>query len=427
MTHNVFVLGLDEANLDVLQAMPGAQDLTYHQLLTQDDLQAGQVSVPDLLDRAEAQLDSFTGSIDAIVTYWDFPATMMVPILCRRRGLPAASLESVVRCEHKYWSRLIQSRVIDSLPAFGLLSLDAEPPQLPTGVAYPAWIKPVESASSEGAYYIENADQLAQTLPFAREDVVRLGQPFEDVLAMLTLPPEIEQVGGTAYMAEEAAQGQQVTIEGFISDGVLEVYGLISSIPYPDSASFLRYQYPAQMPDDVFDNMVEVSNQVIKASGLTNSTFNIEFFWDPDTHRLRLLEVNARHSQAHATLFEMVDGVTNHYAMIALAMGRRPRSLAREGAYPMAGKWFLRHFSDGVVRRVPSAEEVAAFEARVPGTTVNIAVTDGARLSEGHGEDSYSFALAEIVTGGTDEADLQRKYDDFRQALPFEIDDDEEA
>jgi len=425
MSQNVFVLGLDEANQQVLEAMPGAEEFTFHQLLTQEEMQQGQVDVLALLERAEAQLDAFSGSVDAIVSYWDFPGTLMVPILCRRRGLPSADLEAVVRCEHKYWSRLIQSRVIDSMPAFGLLDLEAETPRLPEGVTYPAWIKPVQSASSEGAYYIENDDDLARTLPLAREDVVRMGEPFEDVLAMLDLPPEIAKAGGAAYMAEEAAQGQQMTIEGFVADDQVHVYGLVQSVNYPDSSSFLRYQYPANVPDAVVDQMRAISEQVINAAGLNNSTFNIEYFWDEGTGRVRLLEVNARHSQSHASMFDMVDGVPNHYAMVALALGRRPELPEDRGPYPMAAKWFRRHFSDGVVTRVPTPDQIARFEQRVPGTTVDLAVTEGVRLSETELQDSYSYALAELVTGGQDEADLQRKYEAFLASLPIHIDNEE--
>lgn len=425
MPDNVFVLGLDEANLEVLQAMPGAEDCRFQQLLTQDQMQEGIVSVPDLLQEAEAQLAAFTGSIDAIVTYWDFPGTMMVPILCHRRGLPAADLAAVVRCEHKYWSRLIQSRVIDALPAFGLLDLDTDRPHLPGGVDYPVWIKPVQSASSEGAYFIADADQLAQTIPLARQDVLRMGRPFEDILAMLTLPPQIEQIGGAAYMVEEAITGDQLTIEGFMYDRQVHIYGLVESTPYPDTASFLRYTYPGRVPGPVFDQVRHVTHEVLTASGLDNSTFNIEFFWDRQAQRLRLLEINARHSQSHATLFEMVDGVTNHAAMVSLALGRYPHIPDHTGPYPIAAKWFLRHFSDGVVTKAPSAAQVTEFEDRVPGTKVTIDVTEGSRLSEHYGQDSYSFTLAEVVTAGQDDAELQGKYDDFLTSLRFTIDDEE--
>ena len=423
---NVFVLGMDEANHEALRAIPDARSITFHRLLTQDELQEGEVDVLQLLDKAVAQLEAFDGTVDAIVTYWDFPATMMVPILCERYGLPSADLAAVVRCEHKYWSRLDQRKVITELPAFGLLDLDATEARLPDGVTYPAWVKPVESASSEGAYHVADAEQLAEVLPRAREEVGRMGRPFEDILAMLDLPPEIAEIGGTAYMAEEAVGGQQMTVEGFSRGGKVEIYGVVDSVSYPERTSFLRYQYPSQAPPLVQDHMAEVSRQVIGAAGLDHSTFNIEFFWDPETERLRLLEVNARHSQSHAAMFEMVDGVPNHHAMVSLALGGDPHLPRRQGPFAMASKWFLRHFSDGVVRRVPTAQEIADLEHRLRGVTVEVLVEEGARLSDGYGEDSYSFALAEVHIGGDDEDDLAAKYARFLDALPFEIDDDPE-
>ncbi|HLS15195.1 MAG TPA: biotin carboxylase, partial [Beutenbergiaceae bacterium] len=151
------------------------------------------------------------------------------------------------------------------------------------------------------------------------------------------------------------------------------------------------------------------------------------FFWDSGAERLRLLEVNARHSQEHARLFEMVDGVPNHNAMVRLGLGREPHGPRREGPYPMAAKWFLRHFSDGLVRRVPTPEEVRNLEQRLQGCTVIVLVTEGAQLSEGYGEDSYSYELAEVFVGGRDEEDLKRKYDEALAALPFRIDDVQEA
>lgn len=424
--HHVFVLGLDEANEELLEAMPDTESVTFHQLLTRGELQDGRTSVPDLLRQARAQLNDFDGSIDAIMTYWDFPATMMVPILCREYDLHSARLEAVVALDHKYWSRLIQSRVTDDIPAFGLLDLDATEPHLPRGVDYPAWIKPVQSASSEGAYYIEGADQLATIMPTAREQAERTGEPFEDILALIDLPPEVEKVGGAAYLAEESATGHQVTIEGYVYNDQPVTYGLVESITYPDSPSFLRYQYPSRMSQELYDRIADISARVVGASGLNNSTFNIEFFWDPRAGRLRLLEANARHSQSHAAVFELVEGVTNHHAMLFLAMGRPPEAPAGGGPYATAAKWFLRHFADGVVRQVPTADQIAEFTDRNPGSWVEPTVAEGDRLSEGYGEDSYSFVLAEVVLAGDDTDHLERQWEDFLATVPFRVDDEEE-
>lgn len=422
MSKNIFVLGLDEVNYATLQELPHNEDYDFHQLLTVEQLQEGTVSITELLDEAKRELDRFEGSIDAIVGYWDFPVTMMVPILCARYRLRSADLKAVVKCEHKYWSRLEQQKVIDEHPAFGLLDLHDDDPQIPDGLTYPVWIKPVKSASSEGAYYVEDDAQLQRAAVREREDVGRIGEPFGDILDMLDLPAEIAEVGGTACIVEEAATGAQVTVEGYSTGERIEVYGVVDSLTYPDSPSFLRYQYPSRLSPELQDRMADVSRRVIDAVGLRNSTFNIEYFWDADSQELSLLEVNARHSQSHARLFELVDGVSNHAIMLDLSLGREPRMPEERGPFPIAAKWFLRRFKDGIVRRVPSAEEIVAVEERIPGTVVHVTVAEGDRLSDGYGEDSYSYVLAEIFAGAQDEDTLERDYEQCLEGLTFEID-----
>jgi len=425
MSRNIFVIGLDELNLSSMRRLADADQYDFHQLLTRRELQIGTVSVPELLDKARRQLDSFDGSIDAIVGYWDFPVSMLVPVLCVRYGLRSAALEAVLKCEHKYWSRLEQQKVIDEYVPFGLLDLTNENPSLPAPLSYPVWIKPIKSTASQGAHYVENDEQLRGSLVEVRRVVDRFGPPFADVLAMVDLPAEIAAVDSQTCLVEEAASGQQVTVEGFSRGGRVEIYGVVDSVSYSGESSFLRYQYPSRLvPADVQDYMGEVSRRVISALELSNSTFNIEYFWDHETSRLSLLEINARHSQSHALLFELVDGVPNHAYMLDLALDRDPRRVEPgKGPFPMAAKWFLRRFSDGRVRHVPTPEEVTEIERRIAGTTVCVTAIEGTRLSELDGEDSYSYVLAEIYTGGSDEQELREKYTRCVEALNFTIDD----
>lgn len=427
MSRNVFVLGLDDLNLEALRQVPGADEYTFHQLLTFEQLQGGTVSVPRLLEQAEHQLQSFEGTIDAIVGYWDFPVTVMVPILCERYGLPSADLKAIAACEHKYWSRLEQQKVIEEYPGFGLIDLDDPQASLPQHMSYPAWIKPIKSTSSEGAYRIEDDAELQAALEEERQIVGRLGGTFNDVLAMIDLPEEIADVGGSACMVEEEASGDMLTVEGFSTEDRVEIYGIIDSHTYEGTSSFLRYQYPSKLPQDVQRKIADVSRRVITGIGLRHSTFNIEYFWDPSTDRLNLLEINPRHSQSHAQLFQLVDGRPNHSCMLDLALGREPQPPAEQGRFNTAATWFLRRFADGVVRRVPTAEEIRNIEQKLPGTTIQIEVEPGHRLSEGIAEDSYSFVLAEIFTAGVDEQEMTDTYHQVIDALHFEFEDQPEG
>lgn len=419
---NVFVLGLDERNRELLHDLPHLEAYRFHNLLGRDELMQDEaVPLAGLLEKAESRLEAFEGPIDAIVGYWDFPVSSMVPILCERRGLPSASLEAVVKCEDKYWSRLEQQKACDAHPAFGLVDLGD--PQPPPGVHFPMWLKPVKSFSSELAFKVEDAEQFADAAARIREGVGRIGEAFDFVLSMLDLPPEVAKAGGqAACLAEEEIAGRELTVEGYCIDGRVEVYGVIDSVLYPGTSSFLRYQYPSSVPSDVADRLTDVSSRVIRQIGLNNSTFNIEFFWDPERDRINIVEINPRLSQSHAPLFEYVDGLPNHQCMVSLALGRDPELPHRQGPYKHAAKWFLRRFSDAHVSRIPDEDDISRAEREVPDTIVDITAKEGSRLSDLALQDSYSYELAAIYVGAQEAAGLEEKYRRCQELLPFEFD-----
>ncbi|MFH9570598.1 acetyl-CoA carboxylase biotin carboxylase subunit family protein [Streptomyces sp. NPDC017454] len=424
---NVFVVGLDETNLPTLKAVPGADSLRFHGLLTVEELQDGEVSLPDVIEKARQVLDAFDGSIDAIVGYWDFPVSTLVPILGARYGTRTTSLASVVKCEHKYWSRLEQQKVTDRHPRFGRVDLEADPPRPPEGVRFPMWLKPALSYSSELAFGVDDEEEFGAAVTEIREGISRIGRPFEHILDQVDLPPEMAGVGGRVCLAEEALSGVQVAVEGYVHQGEVTVYGTLDSIDYPNSPCFLRHQYPSMLPPQVIDRLHTVTERVMRRIGFDSATFSVEYFYDPGNQDISLLEINPRHSQSHAELFEYVDGVPNHHCMLALALGRDPRMPHRQGPYAMAAKWYHRWFTDGVVRHVPSAEDIARIERQIPGVRIEVLPERGQRLSDLSQQDSYSYELAHIFTGGDDEEDMRGKYDQCVAALGLTFDEPAEA
>lgn len=419
---NVFVVGLDEANLPTLQAVPGAESLRFHGLLTIEELQEGEVSLPEIIEKAQGILDAFEGSIDAIVGYWDFPVSTLVPILGERHGTRTTSLDSIVKCEHKYWSRVEQEKVTDALPRFGRVDLTADPPPVPEGLRFPMWLKPALSYSSELAFGVEDEEEFRKAAAEIRDGIARVGRPFEHVLDRVDLPPEMDGVGGQVCLAEESLTGIQVAVEGYVHQGEVTVYGTLDSIDYPGSPCFLRHQYPSALPPDVVARLHDVTRRVMTRIGFDSATFSVEYFYDPGTQQVSLLEINPRHSQSHAELFQYVDGVPNHHCMIALALGNDPAMPHRQGEYAMAAKWYYRWFTDGAVRAVPSPEDIARIEREIPGVRVHVIPEAGQRLSGLSQQDSYSYEVAHIFTGGDDEEDLRRKFDRCVAALGLAID-----
>jgi biotin carboxylase len=422
----IYVLGADEDNLAMLRDLPG-HSWNFHPLLTPEELVGAEdLDIPDLLDRAREVLDEAEPPPDAVIGYWDFPVSSMVPILCEERGLTSAPLRAVVCCEHKYWSRLEQAKVTDDVPGFGLIELEGHKGtgvSLPEGVDFPVWVKPVKSASSALAFRVTDDAELDDALAEIREGIGQMGRPFEDVLSRIELPSEIAEVGAMAVLVEEEGHGRQATVEGYEQAGAVQIHGIIDSPTFPASPSFRSYQYPSRLPEPVQHRMVETAAAVIQQIGLTDSTFNVEFFWDEQDDRLVLLEVNPRHSQSHAWLFEQVDGVSNHESVVALALGKPPALPCHRGEHAVAAKCQVRRFTDGVVRRAPGRQQVAAIEEEIGRVHVKVLVSEGDRLSDQRLQDSYSFDLAHVFVAAQDEDDLVATFRRCVEALDISVED----
>lgn len=424
MSKNVFVLGLDENNHEALRALPGAEKYHFHPLLELEELTQGELDMPALLAKAERQLDSFDGSVDGIIGYWDFPVSSLVPLLCEPRGLPHAPLDAIVRCEHKYWSRLEQRAVVpEVVPRFA--EVDLEAPHVPEELSYPLWLKPVKAFSSELAFRVTDDDEYWEAVEEVRQGAGRVGEPFQWVMDRVQLPPEVAEAGGTAGLAEEEGRGRQLTVEGYVHGAEPHVYGVIDSDCYPGTSSFLCYEYPSRQPEAVRERLVDLTERTITHVGLDDTAFNIEYFYDPSEDTITLLEINPRHSQSHALLFEGVNGMANHEAVLRIALGQEPRN-SSGGEYAFAAKWFLRRFRDGFVRSVPSEEEIEQIQRQYPGTRIEIVAQLDEWLSELPGQDSYSFELANIFVGARNPEEAERKYRECVDALHFDIQDAEQ-
>jgi ATP-grasp domain-containing protein len=419
---NIFVVGLDDFNYQKLKKIGEAKSYQFHPLLTIDEVKyRAEASPRELLDKAEGRLNSFFGTIDAIVGYWDFPGTCLVPFLNHKYGLTAPTFNSVLKCEHKFWCRVEQSKVLNEHPHFYAFNPFAEDPRAAIPLKFPFWMKPVKSFASQLGFRIHNVREFDDSISIIRKGIGKLAKPFNFFLSQANLPEEVASVNGYYCLAEEIITGKQCTIEGYVYHGQVTVYGVVDSIRESNRSTFARYQYPSKIPRDIQDRMTQIAQKFFTQIGYNNAPFNIEFFYDEHLDKLWLLEVNPRISQSHCDLFEKVDGASHHEVMIDLALGNKPDFPKRKGDYGCAAKFFMRTHDDAIVKSIPKERDIQRVQELFPGTLVKIHAQEGMRLSESLNKESYSYELGFMFMGAKNEHELLENHKKALGYLSFEL------
>ena len=419
---NVFVVGLDDFNLDKLQRLPEAKEMEFYPAVKFSEMRGvDNISIADLMAIADKRIEE-AGHIDAVVSYYDFPGTALVPIIAQKYNLPGPSLESILKCEHKYWSRLEQQKVIPrSLPQFKAFDPFDDDAYEKIDFITPYWIKPIKSYRSFLAYRISGPIQFREYMEEVRKHVNFMAEPFNYIFKEYGMPYEITDMEET-MIAETPIHGHQCTVEGYAFDDEVIVYGIVDSVREEDRSSFSRYEYPSNLPQEIQFRMADLTRRAISQIGLMNSAFNIEFFYDSTANMIYLLEINPRISQAHTDIFEKVHGISHHHIMLNLALNRRPKALDYNGEFRKAAHFMLRTFESGKVKGAPKQEEIKALKEKYDDLAIKINVKEGMNLDDMYGQDSYSYELANIYLGGRNQEELLEKYHDVVDKLSFSID-----
>lgn len=400
VTRNVFVLGLDDFQREQLETVRNGSEYAIHPLLDLETLiTADSYDFHELLRRARRELEECAGSVDAIIAHWDFPSSVLGPMLSRELGLPGPSLESLLACEHKYWSRTAQEKSIPQYtPRFSVFDPFDDDALDSIDVPFPFFVKPVKGHSSQLSFKVTDADHFADVRTRLREGIGRMATPFDQAMELADVPEHVKGVSAGMCLAEQVVDGVQAAPEGSMFDGEYHVHGVVDQPP-DDNGGWSRIDYPSGLPVDVQNRMIENTEAHLRHIGFDNGCFNAEYMWDEDTDTLWLVEVNTRISQSHSDLFAKVDGMSNHEIALNVAMGVPPSLPSHSGPFSLATKIMMTHGDDGVVTRVPSEDEIDRLRDQFPETRVHVKVEPGDRLAELANQAGSHYTVAEIYLG----------------------------
>jgi len=370
----------------------------------------------DLLARiGETAEHARARGVDGVTSAVGYPGMSAVALITDRLGLPGPDPRAVLTCEHKFYSREAQARLVpDATPRYAMARA-GDCPARTHGLDFPLFVKPVKSCMSMHAHEVHDAPTLQARLHDATVPDAFVA-PFNALLRAHTDWP----IDAGGLIVEELLRGPQVSLEGFVQDGRAHVLGILDAVMFPGTHSFQRFVYPSSLPTPVQAVMRDVAKRLMEGLGYGDALFNIEMRWNPETGRVAIVEVNPKIASQFPDLFEKVDGCSTYTTLMEVALGRPVSFRPGGGRWKLAASCVLRVFEDHRVHRVPGPAEVANVLARFPDARVQIIARAGRRLSEDF-QDTASFRYGLINLGADSEDDLFDRLEQCRRLLPFEM------
>ncbi len=355
--------------------------------------------------------------LDGITCAVAFPGmNIAAACIAQELNLPGPSPLALLRCEHKYYCRLAQEEFVPEAAARSRLLDPTNRASIDAVTDFPCFVKPVKSIMSSGAFRVNSK---AELLSVIEKEALPDGFliPFNDLISRYS---NFEH-DANYLIVEELLEGWQVSLEGYVYKGEVNVMGIVDAIMFPGTISFRRWQYPSSLSQSIQDRMADIARRFISGIKYDDWAFNIEMMYNPLSERIQIIEVNARLASQFWDLFEKVDGSNPYDVIMRLALGERPEWKRGQGRFNVAASCVLRTFDDRLVLSIPDADDVERLKSKYPDALVEILAKRGKRLSE-QIQDSGSFRFGLVNIGADSFEAIERKFEDCISMLPYSFD-----
>ncbi len=194
----------------------------------------------------------------------DDSGTQIAAQASRQLGLPHNDPQAAIAAGNKFLMRRRFARAGVPSPSFQRFTLKDDPRQVAGMVGYPAVLKPVSLAGSQG--------------------VMRLDGPETFMQAHQRLVPILEAERCAEYLVEDFIPGPEFALEGLLDAGRLHVLALFDK-PDPLDGPFFEetiYVTPSRQPAEIQQSMAEVAAAAADALGLRHGPVHAELRLSPE-------------------------------------------------------------------------------------------------------------------------------------------------
>jgi biotin carboxylase len=353
-----------------------------------------------------------------VVSHHEQFGALAAALVAEELGLPGATPESVLAAQHKLFAREVLQKVAPEANV-GFASLDvAYGDDIPHGLSYPQFVKPVKAAFSVLAREVKNRDELRAHTRFGRRElwvIRRLVEPFERVMKQRM--PQANTAHRMMLETPVPLDTPQYNLDGWVFDGKAQALGVVDAVMYPGTQAFMRWEVPSRSAPSVQQRALDVAQKFLTAIGYAHGFFNMEFFHDPLTDKLSVIEFNPRMASQFADLYRRVQGRDAHAMSLALALGQDPADVPRSA--PTAGaaaSQVYRSFDPQALVTMPTPAQQAEVLRRFPDALLfSYAKTAHAVQRDFKWLGSYRHGIVHL--GGRDAADLRERTEQASRLL----------
>ena len=353
--------------------------------------------------------------IDGVFSNNEYFGALVAAVVAEKLGLPGNDPRAVLAAQHKFYARqAFATAVPEASPRYAAFPYSiARAADFP--LAFPCFVKPVKATFSVLARRVDSFEELRRHLAFRPLEtflIKRLVKPFNDLLPWYS----DYTIDAHHMIAEELLEGHQVNLDGYVHEGAVTVLGVIDENLFPGTYAFRNFEYPSRVPADVQARMRELASRALAALGYRHGFFNMELAWEPESGRLRVIEVNPRMASQLACFYEWVDGVLPYRALFDLAVGRAPALARVAPRYRHAASFALRKFDGKPLASHPSNAQLEAVRRDYPDARLMLYLKRGTSLArEMKWLGSYRYAVVNMGAGSADE--LHGRFHALRRAL----------
>jgi len=261
---------------------------------------------------------------------------------------------------------------------------------------------------------------------FIAQESIEIASQNQYFLDALSVDPEYQDQLNlrtcNQFLCEDLLTGDQVTIDGFIYNSEITVFGYTKAVFFPDSNSFSHHDFPYSFSPQLENKIHAGLEKLIPNLGINNSFFNVEIRVDEAEQTFYILEVNSRIAFQFAKTIQAIRGFDPLHLLCQLSIGEKPdlSEIQETGKYKYCYNFELHTFADKKVVKTPTQSGYEEIKIHFPEVHVRNLIHENTKLSDyKHNPDSFRYCVLDIP--GNSHQEIMDKYKQVTELLNYEF------